>query len=983
MTVRRLDILLGGLLLVGLAATAPAADSAAGPLPPAEAAATMRVPEGFRVELVAAEPDVCQPIACCLDDRGRLWVAEAYSYPDFQGNRGDRIVVLADRDGDGRAEERRVFFTGLDYVTGIEKGHGGVWVVSPPQLLFIPDRDGDDVPDGPPEPLLDGLGTHANAHNLANALAWGPDGWLYGTHGRTNWSLVGRPGAPEADRVRFDGGVYRYHPLRHEWEPYADGTTNPWGIDWDDHGEPFVSNCVDPHLFHVIRGAHYEPWRNRDSSRHAYERIATIADHLHFTGGRNVRQALGTAAEDAAGGGHAHCGTMIYLGDNWPAPYRGGVFMHNVHGRRINHDVLRRSGSGYVAAHAPDLMRTVDPWYMGVTLLYGPDGGVYTTDWSDTGECHSLVATKRETGRIYKILFGSPQPRLVDLGRASDLALAEYQLHANDYFVRHARRILAERAAAGAALGNARRFLESILAGHPDVTRRLRALWTLFACDAINADRLLGLLGDPDELVQAWAVRLLVDHGPVPPAVAVRLAELAETTASPRVRLHLASALQQLAVGDRWPLAAALLAHGEDADDANVPLVAWYGVEPLVEVDRDRFVALVAHARLPTVRRLGARRVVESGPLDAALPPLFAALRSVADDARRDLLVGILRGLDGRRPTAAPPGWRDTAAALAACDDDLVGALALELGLAWGDAAAAAALRGIAADRAAAEPRRIRAIETLAGRQVDDLAPLLLPLIDDPATAAAALRGLAAATGADTAAGILDRYPALAASLRADALVTLVARREWATALAEAVEEGRVPAADVDATLLRAVETLGDADLARRLRNAVAGPTEERTVAEYESLLATVLADERNPADRLAGRRLFTARCGGCHRLAGGGGEVGPDLTGSQRNDLAALVKNIVDPSAAVPRDWQMEVFALDSGRVVAGIVLEETAGSFTVRTLNEVVTLPRESVEERTRSRTSMMPAGLLDGLSHDELRDLFAYLMSAEQQP
>ena len=262
------------------------------PLPPTEAARTMIVPEGFHVTLFAGEPDVKQPISFCIDDRGRLWVAEAYNYPNHGTGPGDRILILEDTDGDGQFDKRKIFCDKLNYVTGIEVGFGGAWVMSPPYFYFIADRDGDDKPDGEPQVLLDGFGNHANAHNLANGFAWGPDGWLYGTHGRTNWSLLGKPGTLDDQRVRFDGGVYRYHPVRHVWEPFADGTTNPWGIDWDDFGEAFVCNCVNPHLFHVIQGAHYEPWRNRKSSQYAYGRIPTIADHQHFVGGNNVRDML-------------------------------------------------------------------------------------------------------------------------------------------------------------------------------------------------------------------------------------------------------------------------------------------------------------------------------------------------------------------------------------------------------------------------------------------------------------------------------------------------------------------------------------------------------------------------------------------------------------------------------------------------------------------------------------------------------------------
>ena len=328
------------------------------PLPPEQAAATMIVPDGFNVTLFAGEPDVQQPIGFCFDDRGRLWVAEAYNYPVHGTKPGDRIVIFEDTDGDGKFDKRKVFYDQLNYVTGIEVGFGGAWVMSPPNFYFIPDRNGDDVPDSQPEVLLDGFGNHANSHNLANGFAWGPDGWLYGTHGRTNWSRIAKPGIPDDQRVQFDGGVYRYHPVRHVWEPFADGTTNPWGIDWNDVGEGFVTNCVNPHLFHVIQGAHYEPWRNRESSRYAYERIPTIADHLHFIGGQDFHKGIGSLAEDAAGGGHAHCGTMIYLGDNWPDKYRNSIFTNNIHGKRVNNDLLTRSGSGFVASHGADILRS-------------------------------------------------------------------------------------------------------------------------------------------------------------------------------------------------------------------------------------------------------------------------------------------------------------------------------------------------------------------------------------------------------------------------------------------------------------------------------------------------------------------------------------------------------------------------------------------------------------------------------------------------
>ena len=173
-----------------------AADPTPAPLPPDQAVKAMRVPEGFTATLVAAEPDVVQPIAFCVDDRGRLFVAEALNYGTWQPTGKDRIVILADPDGNGRFRSRKIFSEGFNYITGIEVGFGGVWVMSPPKLYFVPDRDGDDRPDSEPVVVFDGFGYKESRHNLANGFTWGPDGWLYAGHGRTSPSDVGRPGTP-------------------------------------------------------------------------------------------------------------------------------------------------------------------------------------------------------------------------------------------------------------------------------------------------------------------------------------------------------------------------------------------------------------------------------------------------------------------------------------------------------------------------------------------------------------------------------------------------------------------------------------------------------------------------------------------------------------------------------------------------------------------------------------------------------------------
>ena len=572
------------------------------PFTPLEAAKTMQVPRGFNVTLFAGEPDIKQPIAFCIDDRGRLWVAEANNYPDKKAGKKDRIIILEDTDGDGRHDKRIVFYDKLEYVSGIEVGFGGVWVMSIPNFYFIPDADYNGVPDGEPVVLLDGFGTHANSHTIANGFAWGPDGWLYGTHGITNWSLPGKPGTPKEKRRRFEGGVWRYHPVRHMWEPFAIGTTNPWGIDWNEYGHAFVCNCVNPHLFHIIQGAHYEPSRNRPTGRFAYERIPTIADHLHFTNTKTIRAGIGTPEEDAAGGGHAHSGTMIYLGDNWPAKYRGDVFMNNIHGRRINHDRLARKGSGYAASHAPDVMRARDPWFVGVTLAYGPDGGVYVSDFSDTGECHHTRNTQKHTGRIYKITFGKPKPWKGDIGKLNILELVKLQSHPNEWFARHARRVLHERQANTSVLAKA-------LKSNRSVPLRLRALWALRVTGNLDEKKLEGLLQDSSEHLRAWAIQLLCENRKPSEAARAEFARMAHEDKSPLVRLYLASAMQRLLLKQRVPVLAHLLAHTEDKDDQNLPLMYWYATEPVVAADRVSAVKLLTACQIPKVRQFITHRM--------------------------------------------------------------------------------------------------------------------------------------------------------------------------------------------------------------------------------------------------------------------------------------------------------------------------------------------------------------------------------------
>jgi len=959
--------------------------SADQPLAPEEAARTMVVPDGFRVTLFAGEPDVKQPIGFCVDDRGRLWVAEAYNYPRHGDRAGDRIVILEDTNGDGQFDERMVFYDQLNYVTGIEVGFGGVWVMSPPCLYFIPDRDADGIPDGESEVVLDGFGNHSNAHNLANGFAWGPDGWLYGTHGRTNWSMIGKPGCDDSERVRFDGGVYRYHPVRKVWEPFADGTTNPWGIDWNDVGEAFICNCVNPHLFHVVPGAHYEPWRNRKSSQFAYERVPTIADHLHYVGLANVRDGIGTPQEADAGGGHAHCGTLIYLGDNWPARYRNTLFTNNIHGKRINNDLLRRAGSSYVASHGRDIMLSRDPWFMGVTLQLGPGGEVYASDWSDTGECHSTRNTRRQTGRIFRIAYGDLKRPEVDLGRASLEELVAYQMHENDWYVRHARRLLQERAAGGESMVLVHRHLRERLASDIAIAKRLRALWALHVTGGLSEAELSRWLSSEDEYLQAWCVRFLCESKAPSSDALAQLVSLAATGDSSFVRLYLASSLQRLPLARRWELAEALLARSEDAADATLPLMIWYGIEPLVKEDLARFVRLATTAKIPKVRQYVARRVAGL-PDRTGLQMLCRTLAKPQTVAvARDLTTGALQGLAGRRTVMMPSGWPAAYPRLLAHRDTQLADAAIRLALIFNDPVATRTLRRQAQDTSLDASTRSRAVNALVAAKPDGLGALLIALVDDPATQQAAVRGLAEFQHPQTAKILLREFPRMGVAARQDALQTLASRRVWAGDLISALEKETLADAQISAYLARQLQSLGDEKLTQRVRRLfgnVRATSQQRAklIAAYQRELT---AAKLQQADLSRGRALYQKQCANCHRLFGAGGTIGPDITGSQRTNLDYLLENLLDPSAAVSKDYVVEVIETTGGRVLTGLPVAETDAALTITTINEQVVLPKAEIASRVKSQLSMMPEGLLKQLTNTQVRDLIAYLQSKRQVP
>ncbi len=562
-------------------------------MPADQTAASFKVADGFKISVFAAEPDVRNPIAMTWDAKGRLWVAENYTYAEraarFDLRHRDRVLIFEDTDGDGRHDKRTVFTDDVQMLTSVEVGLGGVYLFCPPQLLFVPDRDGDDKPDAAPEVILDGFTVPAeNYHNFANGLKWGPDGWLYGRCGASSPGRVGVPGTPDAERIPENGGIWRFDPLTKRFEALVHGTTNPWGHDWDALGELFFINTVNGHLWHMIPGSHLVRPHTIDPNPKAYAAIDQHADHFHWDTAKDWSDSRNVTPEhDRRGGGHAHIGMMIYQGGQWPKEDQGKLFTLNLHGRRTNVERLERTGSGFVGKHEPDRFFVGDPKFRGIDLSTGPDGGVFVLDWNDAGECHENNGVLRSTGRIFKITYGEPKRQAaIDLTRLDLPALVELQRHPNEWFARMARRQLVDRSARGDNVASALRGLGTILTDEPATNIKLRALWTLDSLGAVDDLLLKGLLRDDQESLRVWAIRLLTDQrvldtvtsrrptaeAPLPATLLAEFVRMASKDRSGLVRSTLASTLQRLPFSQRLALASPLVLRREDANDPNLPL---------------------------------------------------------------------------------------------------------------------------------------------------------------------------------------------------------------------------------------------------------------------------------------------------------------------------------------------------------------------------------------------------------------------------
>ncbi len=970
-------------------------------LKPLEAAKAMTVPKDFSVKLFAGEPDVHQPVAMCLDERGRVWVAECYTYPkrlphdgpvlpDAQKAKGDRIVIFEDTDGDGTFDKRTVFFEGLNLLTGIQVGFGGVWVGAAPYFMFIP-IDPVTEKAGELKVLLDGWGLQ-DTHETLNTFTWGPDGWLYGCHGVFTHSKVGKPGTPDAERTPINAGVWRYHPTKHHFEVYAHGTSNPWGLAFNDVGEAFVEACVIPHNWHIIPGARYHRQGGTHFNPYTYADIQTIAEHRHYVG---ATPHGGNGRSDEVGGGHAHCGAMIYQGGTWPREYWGKMFMGNIHGRRLNIDNLGAFGSGYKATRHPDFLFANDAWARFINFMYGPDGNVYMIDWYDKQACHNNASEiwDRTNGRIYKIVHkDSKVVKGIDLKKCTDAELIAYQFAENEWYTNHARRILAERASQGKYDDKKTTELLDLLKKSAKESKNplaeLRTLWAAFAIFDSRLPMTFAEVGlkSKDPTVVVWALRLVVQNRKdawVPNSD--NLVSVLKSNLAPSVRLGVASTLQKYPLKDRVPVLQTLFAYERDATDHNLPLMYWYAWEPVIAEMPEEAMTIANASKITLIRDFTARRIGAIGTPEA-LAIVVKELGTAKTDAdRQAFLFALTEAVRGKREVPMPKGWSEVFVELQKSATPAIRNTSLSLAATFGDANAFATLRTLAVNSKADAAARNGAIATLMDSRDPKLHEVLRECINDPITRVTSLRGFATILDLEAPVLILKAYPSFTPAEKREALTTLTSRVKYAEALLNAIGDKKLAANELPADLVRNIRNLNDKALQDKITavwGAVRETPEERKklIAEWRTKLNT---PPKTEPDLMLGRAIFAKNCQQCHVLYGLGGKVGPDITGSNRPNLDYLLENIFDPSAVVQKEYAATVFNTLNGRTITGIVKEERGKILTVATADGTITLNTDDIDTRRDSQTSMMPDDLTKQLSEIEIRALFAYLKNPTQVP
>jgi putative heme-binding domain-containing protein len=964
----------------------------AGPLSPSEAHPHLRTVADLKVDLVLSEPEIGQPLSLKWDSRGRLWVVEYLQYPDPAGLTAvsrdqflrtvwdrlpaappnhfpgaDRITVHEDTNGDGVYDSHHVFVDGLSLVTSMALDRDGVWVLNPPHLLFYPDRDGDAVADGDPEVHLEGFGLE-DAHAVANSLRWGPDGWLYAAQGSTVSAEVRHSGSSEGPHRSVGQLIWRYHPKSRKYEVFSEGGGNAFGVEIDSQGRVFSGhNGGDTRGFHYLPGAYF---------RKGFGKHGELSNPFAF----GFFEAMGHHRVER----FTHT-FVIQESESLPQRFRGHLFGVEPLQGRVVLSRVEPDGSTFKTTDVEHVLWSEgDNWFRPVDIQEGPDGALYVADFYEQRIDHASHAQgriHRGSGRIYRIRgadagidFNLPEPD--DLNGWLDSFASP---------IRWQRQTALRRVVELADESTKQRLIGSTASS--DENEALGSLWAIAQLglfDEALADR---LLKHPLAPVREWTVRLLGESGQLTEQAITWLTELAHSDGDAAVRVQLAATARQLPVQQALAVINPLISSPESASDNRLPLMLWWVIETKISEDADAVVQWWTSGQLwksLVVREELAERMMRRFAAVGTRKDLLVCatlLQSAPDRAAADkLLSGFEAAYRGR--------------SLASLPDELIAVMSqsgggsLPLRVRRGDPAAVAEVLAIVADPKQKAETRTEYLAMLGDVRPAAAQDVLLTLVTDNRQPekihSAALSALQGYESEAIAGSVLDELTRFSSASRDVALTLIASRPQWTRRLLDRIEAGKIDADVVPAAVVRKIHLHRDEAIRAAVGKhwgEISGATTaemEANIDRYRSLIETAIGNPR------VGKQLFAKHCGTCHRMFGDGGHSGPDLTSYQRQDVRGMVVHIVNPSLEIREGFENYLVLTEDGRAINGLIADSDHQVVVIRDASgQTRVIAREEILEMTAVPQSLMPEGLLDPLSDQQVRDLFAYLRSRQPVP
>ncbi|TLD71958.1 c-type cytochrome [Phragmitibacter flavus] len=962
------------------------------PTPPDAAPDSFQLRDGLALDLMAAEPMVEQPLYLSWDSRGRLWVTLYRQYqfpaglkitsydqhlravfdtipqPPPHGVKGaDQVIVLEDTNHDGQFDSRKVVIDGLNIATAAIKGAGGIWVLNPPYLLFYPDANHDDIPDSDPEVALSGFGLE-DTHAVANSLQFGPDGWLYGVNGSTTTCNIS---SRVTKNIRFEGQhVWRFHPKTHRFEVYAEGGGNTFNLEIDSNGRFFSGTNGN------ARGIHYDQGMSgiKNFGKHGpagnpyafgyFDHLETKSDGKRFSQAFCIYE-----------GGDPTLTKL--LGNRIIAPNS----LHNF----VYVSRLIPTGSTFRVEDDAPLLKSTDSWFRPVDIKVGPDGGIWMADWYDTRLSHvSPVDDWHKTsGRIYRVRANTePSPsKPFNLHTSPAADLVKLLNHPNKWFRRQAGFELAWRNATE-VLPDLEKHLRS-----PNHPHAIDSLFALHMLGGLRDELALDLLVHPNPSRRRWVIRCIGDTNQTSPRIATAIRELALREDHPEVRTQLLCSLKRLPASNALPALRVMLTRDQDLTDPRIPLLLWWALEDKAETDREPLLALfdesaVWHSQLAqsyAIKNL-ARRWALAGGTDN-FNACAGLLRRAPRDTDRTLVIeGIASAFQGSKMPVLPPALAEPLQAhlKKLVEDDLL------LAVKTGDKTAIKKSLAVITDQKAPTEKRIALLEALAAANHPDLPKILQSLLKSPGNLPlkhAALNAAGRYDDLELARTVLTGYEARFAgdpALRDAAHRMLASRKESSTLFLDQLDARTIKPTEVAVDVVNQMRVYNDESLTIRLDKhwpPVTTLLAADQATEMTRIKTILTAQPGNPKQ---GHLIYQQRCHACHKLFNEGGLAGPDLTGYERSNLDFWLTAILAPNAEIREGFGTYIAKQKNGQMLMGMLEKQDATGILLRDMaGQKHLISNNDIETLDASPVSLMPAGLIQGLSDEDLRHLFAYLM------